>query len=202
MENKVLDIIIEFVKAEKFQKGKRNDKRISSVDSDGTRYEIHSCSYLLGQIIRCYQIPKSNYHISVAANDLWKSLTSESIDRYFYNENIKCDRADHIQVLKFKGNENNGTLVTIEQNAKLKYNDVFHNEHTVTISTVVKKLLEEKDLTYENVSAILNQMHICRVTKVEDRKIERKSARSFDFHDVLTQLYSPAGIEIWNEHID
>ena len=74
MENNVvLDIIIEFVKAVKGAK-----KEIASV-VNGKEYKIKAAGYLLGQIIRQYNIPEDHYYISVAAENKWNELSNKNI---------------------------------------------------------------------------------------------------------------------------
>ena len=195
MGNKVLDLIIEFVNALK------SDEKISCFDSEGKVYTIHHCRYLLGQIIRCYQIPSANYHVSEEAIKLWESITTADINDHSYDETIVCDKADGVQVNKYKGNARVGTKVVIQKNEKLRFNDVFHAEHMVSIKTIVTMLLTQDDLTYERVSGILDHIHVCRITKDEDKRIKQKSNRPFDYEDVIGTVYTPAGIKIWDEKV-
>ena len=193
MENKVLELIIEFVNAI------NNGDKISYTDSDKREYQITNCRYLLGQIIRSYYLPPTNYHISVAAMALWNRITSADIHKHFYAETIVCDRADDVEVNIYKGNAKSGEKTKIMMNSRLRYNDVFHNEHMVSVKTITTQLLTEKDISCEKVSEILNKIHICRILKDEDKKIKHKSTRPDDYKIVIKNDYREAGIEILKE---
>ena len=106
MENNVvLDIIIEFVKAVKSAK---KEKEVVSV-INGKEYKIKAAGYLLGQIVRQYNIPEDHYYISVAAENKWKELSNENIWDFVYRDSITCTSEVPICVEKYKNNEKTAT---------------------------------------------------------------------------------------------
>ena len=196
MDNAVLDIIIEFVKAT--NKGKsKTDRLVESYDETGNRYSIFNSKYLLGQIIRNYNIPKENYHVSKAAMELWNRLTSEDISNFFFDETIRCDRADNTPVRIYKGNSKDCKEQLIKKNDTVRFNDVFHGEHVIPVRIIIDKLLKLEDPTYDEVSEILKHIHICRILKDEDKRIVEKSNRPYDYREIVDTIYKKAGIEIY-----
>ena len=196
-EDQALDIIIEFVKASRI-KGKKKDKKIT----DGG-IEITNCSYLLNQLLRNITIPEDHYHISVEAQKLWNELTSSDIKDFEYDEMVKCDKINGSRVLdSYKGNENKPTEMTVEKDGKIKYNNVFHNEHVIPIKVIIQKL-QECDLDdREKVKEILEKIHICRITKEEDKKLKPKSNRPCDYDDIVKGIYCNACIYLTDYDYD
>ena len=189
MENNVvLDIIIEFVKAVKGAK-----KEIVSV-VNGKEYKIKAAGYLLGQIIRQYNIPEDHYYISVAAENKWKELSNENIWDFVYRDSITCTSEVPVSVKKYKNNEKDPTKDVIKNGENFIFRDIFHDEHIIPIRVIIENLLKLDTLTYENVEKILNQIYICRILKSEDRNIKPKSNRPFDFEIVKKQIYEPQNI--------
>ena len=195
--DQVRDIIIPLIKASK-EKGTKNDKHIK-----GDGIEIINCSYLLNQLLRNILIPEENYHISKAADKLWKSLTSSDIKDYGYDETFICDMISDFRELPFyKGNENNPEMRTVTKDTKIKYNNVFHNEHVIPIKIIIRQL-QACDLDdYDAVKKILNSIHICRITKEEDKKLKQKSNREGGFDDIVKGLYKNNGIELVDYNYD
>ena len=191
-KNEVLDIIIALVK-HAYGNNKKDKKLISG------QHALFNCGYLLNQVLRNYQIRDDHYHISKKAASLWAMLTSDSIDGYTYDEMIQCDRADDTEVQVYKGSENEAKSKKIRKNAKIKFNDAFHCEHTIPIKVIIwelKKLCDRNELTYENVERVLDNIHICRMLKTEDRRIEKKSNRPFDYEAIVNGIYKDANIEL------
>ena len=94
-------LIIEFVKAVKSAK---KEKEIVSV-INGKEYKIKAAGYLLGQIVRQYNIPEDHYYISVAAENKWKELSNENIWDFVYRDSITCTSEVPVSVKKYKNQE-------------------------------------------------------------------------------------------------
>ena len=96
----------------------------------------------------------------------------------------------------YRGNENKPTEKTVEKDGKIKYNNVFHNEHVIPIKVIIQKLqvcdLDDR----EAVKEILDKIHISRITKEEDKKLKPKSNRPCDYDTVVKDIYKPNGITI------
>lgn len=145
--------------------------------------------YLLNQAIRQYIIPEENWHLSKAAKELWDSITSEDIRKYNYKQPITCDRADQTPVKKFAGNNSIGSDIKIEKGDIIPFNKLFSAEHMTPVADIIKELKALDDITPENVKAILDKIHICRVTKEEDRKINPKYGRDIDIEKIKNDAY-------------
>lgn len=182
-KNTVLDIIIEFVSAVK------SSNEITSV-VDGQEYKIKAAGYLLGQIIRQYNIPEDHYYISVAAEKKWNELSNKNIWDFVYRYSITCTSEVPVSVKKYKNNEKEPTKDVIKNGENFIFRDIFHDEHIIPVKVIVEKLIHLEELTYENVEKILDNIYICRILKEEDRKIKEKSNRPFDFEIVKNQIYA------------
>lgn len=146
-------------------------------------------TYLLNQAIRQYIIPEENWHLSKAAKELWDSITSEDIRKYNYKQPITCDRAEQTPAKKFVGNNSTGSDVKIKRGDRIPFNKLFSAEHMTPVADIIKELKALDDITPENVKAILDKIHICRVTKEEDRKINPKYGRDIDIEKIKNDAY-------------
>lgn len=196
--NQVLDIIIALVKAVKDGKEKGGKKMDMAVTSG--EHTLFNCKYLLGQVLRNYQIPPKNYYISVKAKKMWEELTSADINDYFYDERFICDCVkDSVSVKKFTGAKNEGEYSPVRENEKIKFNDVFHAEHIIPIKVIIEELCNLEEPNDKNVPEILSKICICRILKDEDREINKqkgKSSRPFDKDKVIRGIYKQAGITV------
>ena len=191
MENNVvLDIIIEFVKAVKSAK---KEKEVVSV-INGKEYKIKAAGYLLGQIVRQYNIPEDHYYISVAAENKWKELSNENIWDFVYRDSITCTSEVPICVEKYKNNEKTATNAEIIKGQNFIFRDIFHDEHIIPIRIIIENLINLEELSYQSVEKVLSNIYVCRILKWEDRKIKPKSNRPFDFELVKKQIYEPEDI--------
>ena len=145
--------------------------------------------YLLNQAIRQYIIPEENWHLSKAAKELWDSITSEDIRKYNYKQPITCDRAEQTPAKKFVGNNTTGSDIKIKKGDRIPFNKLFSAEHMTPVSDIIKELKALNDITPENVKAILDKSHICRVTKEEDRNIKPKYVRGIDIESIKNDAY-------------
>lgn len=145
--------------------------------------------YLLNQAIRQYIIPEENWHLSKAAKELWDSITSDDIRKYNYKQPITCDRAEQTPAKKFVGNNSTGSDIKIKRGDRISFNKLFSAEHMTPVSDIIKELKALNDITPENVKAILDKIHICRVTKEEDRNIKPKYGRGIDIESIKNDAY-------------
>lgn len=198
--NDVAFIIKTFLCAAKAGKNKY-DKVITSTDESGNKSTIFNCKYLLNQIIRNYKIPKENHHVSEKALHLWNQITTQDIRNFYYDETIVCDNIEEggsVTAMKYKGNESIGDEIQIKKYDKIKFNDIFTGEHMIPVKVVIEELLLLDNPSDEEIIDTLNHIHICRVTKEEDKKINKvaKSNRPFDYDTVVSTVYKKAGVKI------
>ena len=57
------------------------------------------------------------------------------------------------------------------------------------VADIIKELKALDDITPENVKAILDKIHICRVTKEEDKNIKPKYGRDIDIESIKRNAY-------------
>lgn len=145
--------------------------------------------YLLNQAIRQYIIPEENWHLSKAAKELWDSITSGDIRKYNYKQPITCDRAEQTPAKKFVGNNSTGSDIKIKRGDRIPFNKLFSAEHMTPVADIIKELKALDDITSENVKAILDRIHICRVTKEEDKNIKPKYGRDIDIESIKRNAY-------------
>ncbi len=62
-------------------------------------------------------------------------------------------------------------------------------EHMTPVADIIKELKALNDITPENVKAILDKIHVCRVTKEEDRNIKPKYGRGIDIESIKSNAY-------------
>lgn len=185
--NVVLDIIIEFLK------GVKSANQVVSIVGD-KEYKIKAAGYLLGQIIRQYEVPEDHYYISVAAENKWNELSNENIWDFVYRDSITCTSNIPVSVKKYKNNEKTANETEVKKGDHFIFRDIFHDEHIVPIKIIIDNLLKLEEITYQNVENILDKIYVCRILKFEDRKIKQKSNRPFDFELAKKQIYEPLDI--------
>jgi len=192
-KNEVFDTIITFVQSLK--------KERDCIESKykGEESWIWNTSYLLNQIIRQYNVPAERYLLSEKAKAKWDEITDEDITKYYYREKVIC-KHNNIEVIEFKGSSKIGVKRPLNENDSFIYRDVFHNEHVVPVEGIIKELLNEDNLTYERIDAILKKLYICRMLKEEDRNITEKYHRPNNPKTVIDNIYKKAGINIVDEY--
>lgn len=159
-------------------------------ESEGKRKDAYK--YLICQCIRQYVLPADHYHVSVSAQELWERLTEEPIERYFYRDVVPCNNLKApLDVIKYKGASRTGTKDTLYPGGKFVFNDLFQCDHVFPVSLIFKQLSDPKrpikDLTYDYVSSVLNEMHLCKITKQEDFELGRTRNRFPSFMDTITK---------------
>lgn len=190
-QNRVLDIIINLLI------GIKNDNKLIGKSCNDEEILLNGCSYLLNQTIRQYQFPESHYFVSEKAQELWNKISSDDIFNYVYRDTVTKDIEGVVVVDKFRGGE--GTPYakeSIVKGDKFIYKDVFSDEHIVTVSDVIKELLDLSNFDYESVEKILNKIYICKMLKSEDRSIMNKKSRSTDYREVILNDYYDVDIRV------
>lgn len=157
-------------------------------ESEGKRKDAYK--YLICQCIRQYVLPADHYHVSVSAQELWERLTEEPIERYFYRDVVPCNNLKApLDVIKYKGASRTGTKDTLYPGGKFVFNDLFQCDHVVPVSIIFYRLkeLSLNELTIDGVNSILNEMHICKITKDEDFNLGRTRDRYPSFMQTITE---------------
>lgn len=157
-----------------------------------------SLSYLLGQLIRQYDIPKEHCHISNNAQALWDSLnvTIGNIEDYHYKMKVTCNPSKPMRVKFYKGAEKEGKLRTITKGSHFEFRKVFHEDHVIPVSLIMKELVELNPINEKKIKELLEKMHICVILKDEDRNLRRTKGRSLDFGKTIETVYKEAGISL------
>lgn len=191
-QNKVLDIIIYLLE------GYKNGKTLKSVNVDGDETILHSCGYLLNQTIRQYEIPKSHVFVSEKALETWKNISKNDIKNYAHRDIIQKEIEKPIEIDKYKGEEKRPSeTIELKFGDKFVYNDVFTDEHIVTISNIIEELCKlPEPHNYASVKKVLDKIYICKMLKSEDRKIKHRKKRSIEYKNVIMGEYCDVGITV------
>jgi hypothetical protein len=156
-----------------------------------------SCMYLLNQTIRQVKLDETHYTISKKAKELWNEIIEdgEGYKNFFYNEIITIKKDSEIDL--YKGNEKKPySRDKLKANSKISYNKIFHNEHTIPVSTIIDEILKT-DLSIEKINEVIGKISICRMLKSEDRLLKTTRKRVFDLKTIYNNEYNEAGIEIY-----
>lgn len=166
------------------------------VNSKANKSDTDGLRYLIGQIIRQYDIPKKNYHLSQDAQTLWNKLSTKSIMDYHYRDIVECDKiSGTIECNSYKGASKTGTPVTLSKGLKFVFRQIFHEDHIVPVSLIWEEM-RDKPMNKQSLKKLLNKMHICYLLKEEDRRIPNTKGRSLDYKDIIDEVYRPAGINL------
>ena len=165
-------------------------------DFDGTQLRMKNCNYLLGQVIRNCIVPEERWYISAAALECWNSITDVDIWKYEYADKIRITKSDLLENLGiYKGGRNTPEFITKRRGDVIQFNDLFHDEHMVDVSTIKKEIEKLNPITPAGVKEILDQMWMARILKKEDKRIGTKSGRGTDLNYIMT-LYKDADIKL------
>ena len=195
METKVLDIIIAFVKGIK-DHPKENKNAPHHYINDGTN-TLWNANYLLNQILRQYRINPDHIFVSVAADKRWRELTEKEMKDYNYTMEVPLKNDAELEL--YKGAEKNHHKVNMAKGHKFKFREIFHDEHIIPISMIIKKLIDLEELNYNNVQEILNNLYICRILKSESKIIDKnnKTDRDWNVNTTVKELFkNECGIEL------
>lgn len=149
--------------------------------------------YLIGQTIRQYVIDESHCHYTEGFEKLWNTLTDEAITGS-YTETYKYKGDEDITLRCYTGSSHSYKEKTIKKGKKFKWNDIFHYEHTTTVSSIVDSLCSLKTVNHDTVKEVLDGMHITRMTKEENISLHNSNKRDRDFESVVKNLYNANGV--------
>lgn len=151
--------------------------------------------YLMGQIIRQYDIPKTHWHISEGAKLRWTMLNGGNIKDYHYQDTVTCEKLHTpITYELFIGAQKTGTQTTLSNGSAFPFRQMFHEDHVIPVSLILDELAKLNYINETTIQGILNQMHLCVILKEEDRKIGRTKGRSLCFASTIQNTYTPAGV--------
>lgn len=188
--NKVIELIIEFIKAIQSE-----EKALIGYEN-GLVYRICSPRYLLGQILRQYELPWQQYYISENAEYLWNNVSSKNIWDYSYRQYVKCENDIPAVIQEFTGNASTPRKIReVKKGDGFIFRDVFHDEHMIPINKIIESLIALPEPDCDNIKRILDNIYICRLLKIEDRMLPVKYQRPFDLQKIIS-MYSSAGIKI------
>ena len=191
-QNKIFDIIISLLE------GIKNKNELIQENNKGEKFTLKGCSYLLNQAIRQYQIPKNHYLVSEKAFELWSKIRNDDILDFCYRNKIVKNNDEKVFIDKYKGSNK----IPYAKNVELKfgdsfiYNDVFTDEHIVTVYDIINELLQLQKYDYQSIKEVLDKIYICKMLKEEDHNIKGKKKRILDYREVIADNYYEAGIRI------
>lgn len=190
-KNRVLDIIINLLI------GIKQQNRLVEQSCINENIILNECAYLLNQMIRQYQLPPNHYFVSEKAQLLWEQISSDSIFNYSYRDKVTKNTHGDIVIDKFRGSERTPYITTtISQGDKFVFNDVFTDEHIVTVNNIIEELLALAEYDYASIEKVLNKIYICKMLKSEDHAITRKKNRPIDYREVIAFDYADADIKV------
>ena len=157
-----------------------------------------SLRYLLGQSIRQYDIPEQNHHLSQAAHDRWKALSSDDITKYHYQDWVICDKlSGPVMFNSYNGSHGKGTPITLTKDSTFVFRELFHEDHVIPVSMILDEMIRMQTVDNSSIERLLNEMHICVLLKEEDRKIGRTRNRSLDFQETIRKAYNSENIYLY-----
>ena len=190
-KNEIFELIKILATSSKYD----NNKRYLNIKDNDKEYKLWNTHYLLGQVLRQYDVPKERNYVSNKAKELWTKLgIKEDINDFYYKEKLNCN-CENIIVKCYKGASSEGKEIKVSLNTKLEYREVFHNEHIIPIDMIrneIETLADQNNLTDEKIEEILNKICICRITKEEDRNIRNRYNRSLDLKNCYLEVYKTA----------
>ncbi len=190
-KNKVIEVIK--LVLEGYKNSDDKSKHFLHQNISGKDYYLWDCDYLLGQILRHYDVPWNHYYYSKGFIDLWIKLGMNEDDRrkYHYHEKIICQN-DGVKCFLYTGaskTPNNVDDPILKKGDCFPYRDAFHLEHIVPISHIVDMLVKLENPTDEQIENVLDQIHVARITKEEDRRMHNRNKRDSTFEEVYRSLY-------------
>ena len=99
-----------------------------------------------------------------------------------------------MRVKFYKGAEKEGKLRKIIKGSHFEFRKVFHEDHVIPVSLIMKKLVELNPNNEKEIKELLEKMHICVILKDEDRIISTTKGRTLDFEETIKNVYNIAGI--------
>ena len=171
--------------------------RAISSNPNHNESDLKSLRYLIGQTIRQYDIPAENRHVSVEAKKRWEELTSKCIEDFHYRDLVVCDKLSKpFHYLAYKGASKEGDERELPKGETFHFRDMFHEEHIIPVSLILKELTGMQNPRAESVEQCLNSMHICVLLKEEDRKLPRTQKRTLSFEENVKNVYGASEITL------
>lgn len=132
------------------------------------------------------------------ALEKWCTLTKDpEIFNYSYRDLVKLDNiAEDINLQCFKGANKASVTKTVSPNSTFVFNDVFHADHMIPVSTIRERLTALETINRNSVKEVLDSMYLCWILKEEDKKLGRTKNREGGYDDIKNNLYKNAGITI------
>ena len=190
-QNRIFDIIISLLI------GIKNHDCLTETTDSGEVLTVTQCKYLLNQTIRQYQIPKDHYFVSEAALELWQKIRRDSIFNYTYRDKVVKTIHEPVWIDKYNGSRKKPyQSLYLNCGESFTYNDVFTDEHIVTVSDIIKELKALPSYDYAEIKKVLDKIYICKVLKEEDHNIKNKHTRPTDYQLVINTDYFDAGIKV------
>lgn len=188
-EIKVLDIIIALVKA--IKETKEPDEKNCQYYLDDGKNRLWGAKYLLGQILRQYRIDNNHIFVSVAADKFWKEITNEEMYKYNYTMRVPVHYECKLDLYKGTASKPFETKKLHKSNDTFQYRQVFHDEHVIPIADIIENLIKLKDLNYENVQKILDNIYMCRMLKSENIELNKgnRNKREWDVKKTIEEIY-------------
>lgn len=171
------------------ERKKRNKPIIQAIELflnalNSGKQKPHDYEYLLGQTIRQYEPAENHQHVSIEA---WKYWQNQADD----NEDIRQFQF----TLTYKKKQNGQK----QKSQSEKFNKYFIQEHTTPVADIKEKLkkINKNDINYQSIKKTLEQMHISRILKTENKKIKKNHYRGLEFENIANKpdCYLGAGIE-------
>ncbi len=214
VNNGVLNYLCELVSIEKENRKIAKEKRKSREkwafekeqlsykgELDGKEYLFTGSKYLLNQIIRQYIPSEENFHISKAGYELWKEISSESIWGYSYTNKIIYEGTYDITLEKYTGNSSVTQSIVLHHGDKFSLNDFYTDEHMIDVASTIEVLIRCDPINPQNIKSILDEIHIARILKSEDKRLKPNHNRlkdidykRMDIQHILDNTYN--GIEL------
>jgi hypothetical protein len=166
-------------------------------ESSGRESILKSLKYLIPQTIRQYDLPRTHYHLSVAAKRRWDKLSSEDIMQQHSQDHVDCDKLEGISItcLLFVGAKKEGTPAEITEDG-FTFRQMFQQDHVVPVSMIFKQMLQMGNADAGTIRRLLNKMHICTILQEEDHMIGKTKGRCLDYRKTIDDVYTPAGIKL------
>ena len=73
---------------------------------------------------------------------------------------------------------------------------MFHEDHIIPVSLILKELTGMQNPQAESVEQCLNSMHICVLLKEEDRELSRTKNRTLSFEENVEKVYGASEITL------
>ena len=86
-KNEIFELIKILATSSKYD----NNKRYLNIKNKDKEYKLWNTHYLLGQVLRQYDVPKERNYVSNKAKELWTKLgIKEDINDFYYKEKLNC----------------------------------------------------------------------------------------------------------------